>query len=1784
MSRISLDGAIERFFYDACGRVASVTDGKGTVYLKNTYDATTGRLSKQVNGNGTSVSYLYDKLGRVVSIEHRDSNGKIAESLRYCYDADGRCIRAASLLGEERYTYDKDGQLTAVDYPDMANEAFAYDAVGNRTTANGANYTVNNLNQYTAISGGTSLSYDKDGNLTKMTDAKGTTSYFYDTLNRLVAVTNTTAGIRWSCTYDVFGNRVSVTDNGVTTERMYLQGSLPSVAAEYVNGQLKERHIVVGAVRVADVTGTTGVSPVDSGSTRYYHADLIGSTRLVTDGSGAIVNRRAYKAFGETRTGGGVNNSAGYVGTLGVETDSTGLLFMRNRYYSPSLGRFIQMDPIGLSGEDVNLYRYCGNAPIVWLDPVGYKFLGLTGKQWAIGAAAVAGVALGAVAIGSGIVGLGAAYSLTGTALLMGNSLAGVGAAWGIAAAEIAIGAAMEGIVAWGVNDAFGEKNAIPESTFGNNMIAKRIHSDYESTINIGGSGGGGSGSGGGGDNPEPLPVIDDFELYDGSVKKVAVSGSFTISFEWVVQIDSLYDYPATFGRSGFFVDGALQSPGKIIVDGDIKVVREQVTVTGEGPHTLQWGFVSLTYLPVECKVRNIKIVRLSKNSVMPAQFKTMRSKVGSVSAMAAMSMSVKKTSVKSLADVEWVGTVTKTAKATASPGPRLYCYERYVVVKDSSYGFALSADDRNAAIHVSGLPAGFTFANGEIRGAASTVGSATLTITAKSPSGTTIKRVPFVVVAAPKSFTQVKSWSVAFNANGGTGAMPVQRFANGIAQSLNANAFACSGCTFKGWAKSADGNVVYSDRQSVSVASDMTLYAVWMKNGGGNAYLAIAGPGDGNQCSYESAARTNDSLPIVCDSSWTVSANVNWIALRTTGGTGSGRVYFDLSANSTSELRVGTITVTRGGMTYTKTIVQTGVPKTYSIRFNKNDGTGTVSTEKFLCGIDEQLPALKNGLGWARNGFVFKGWATSLANANAGKIWKSDWAYVTDAAAVGKTLDVWAVWGVAPGYYAIRFNKNDGSGAWRTVAFKHGKSSALPSCAKGLGWTRSGYAFVGWAVSAEKANAPGVPANIWRADQAIVSTPVAAGSMLDVYASWVAGYVVRFHKNTGETPEIIKIQGIQSGVRTRLAAVKNGLGWTRTGFVFKGWATSKAKEKKKKIWKGDWSYVKDGTSAGKTLDVWAVWDVAPGYYAIKFNKNDGSGAWRTIAFPYGKARALPTCVDGLGWTRSGYAFVGWAVSAAKANAPGVPANIWKTDQALVSTPVAAGKMMDVYASWVKGYTVRFHKNTGETPEVIKTQGIQTGVKTRLAAVKNGLGWTRTGFVFKGWATSPANAEAKKIWKGDWSYVKDGTSAGKTLDVWAVWGVAPGYYVIRFNKNDGSGASRAVAFQHGQSMTLPTCASGLGWSRGGFAFVGWSVSEEKAGSPGAPANIWKPDQGVVSAPVSAGSVLDVYASWVKGYAIRFHKNTGATPEIIKAQGIQSGVRTRLAALKNGLGWERNGFVFRGWATSMANAKARKVWKGDWSYVMDATSLGKVLNVWAIWEGTYDGSNDDFANARTIGGSSGSSTSSNKDATAERNEPILGKYVYARNSLWWAWTAPSSGMVAFSTSGTAFDTVMGVYAGSSLATLETITENDDDGSGGTSTCVFSAKAHTVYYIAVAGYNVNYSGTVKLSWLMTGLGGVVTKTMTAAPKMTTTGAEVSHCRASEGRAGENVIFLSGELPDGSGVYSLAFDEMSGAGTVFLERGEASSSFACMVYCVEGEVGRFVVALESGEVLFL
>ena len=74
-------------------------------------------------------------------------------------------------------------------------------------------------------------------------------------------------------------------------------------------------------------------------------------------------------------------------------------------------------------------------------------------------------------------------------------------------------------------------------------------------------------------------------------------------------------------------------------------------------------------------------------------------------------------------------------------------------------------------------------------------------------------------------------TYTVTFNANGGAGEMFPQTFTSGKEKALNLNFFTKEGYTFAGWATSADGDVVYTDGETIKVSKSMTLYAVWESN-----------------------------------------------------------------------------------------------------------------------------------------------------------------------------------------------------------------------------------------------------------------------------------------------------------------------------------------------------------------------------------------------------------------------------------------------------------------------------------------------------------------------------------------------------------------------------------------------------------------------------------------------------------------------------------------------------------------------------------------------------------------------------------------------------------------------------------------------------------------------------------------------------------------------------------------------------------------------------------------
>lgn len=328
------DGKQVKYTYDAADRMSGVTDwaGRTTAYE---YDAN-GRLIKTTRPNGTVQTLSYDAAGQLLEQKDTDRNGNIISQYNYTYDAAGNVTSEQSTVEEQIF----EAQETAA--------AYVY---GNRLD------TFN----------GQQIVYDQDGNMTR-----GPLGDFeYDARNRLVRAGET------EYAYDAENNRISVTD-GVYTDSYVMNPAYLSQVLIKTDEQGKKTYYVYGL-------GLIGQE--EDGVYNTYHYDCRGSTVALTDMDGNVTDRFQYGPYGELvyRTG-STETPLLYNGKYGVMTDGNGLYYMRARYYSPELKRFINQDVIQgsiLDGRSLNRYAYVNGNPVSYIDPFGLSAEESTGNYFA---------------------------------------------------------------------------------------------------------------------------------------------------------------------------------------------------------------------------------------------------------------------------------------------------------------------------------------------------------------------------------------------------------------------------------------------------------------------------------------------------------------------------------------------------------------------------------------------------------------------------------------------------------------------------------------------------------------------------------------------------------------------------------------------------------------------------------------------------------------------------------------------------------------------------------------------------------------------------------------------------------------------------------------------------------------------------------------------------------------------------------------------------------------------------------------------------------------------------------------------------------------------------------------------------------------------------------------------------------------------------------------------------------------------------------------------------------
>jgi RHS repeat-associated protein len=358
--------------YNDLHQTLSTIDPLGNV-SSNSYDSK-GNLTQSIDALGHITTFTYDSRGGLTDsvdglghTSHTDLDASenpgrqvdaVGHATTFAYDADNRKVSETStrttasgpVTQTSSFTYDANGHLTKVVYPDGSARVTAWSASGNRSLVvdelgRQTSYSYDQLDRLvtTTFANGSSESatFDAAGRRTSFTNAAGNkTSYSYDALGRVTSTQNAD-GSSTSTSYDAAGNAVGATDE---------LGHITSFAFDESGQQIATTDALGNVTQTAyDAAGrATGVTdPLGRTTTRVY--DAVGQLLRTVDGEGKST-ATTYDALGQqTSTTDGLGRTTAFAydaaGRLTALTDALGQM---TKYTYDELGnRLTQVDPNG---------------------------------------------------------------------------------------------------------------------------------------------------------------------------------------------------------------------------------------------------------------------------------------------------------------------------------------------------------------------------------------------------------------------------------------------------------------------------------------------------------------------------------------------------------------------------------------------------------------------------------------------------------------------------------------------------------------------------------------------------------------------------------------------------------------------------------------------------------------------------------------------------------------------------------------------------------------------------------------------------------------------------------------------------------------------------------------------------------------------------------------------------------------------------------------------------------------------------------------------------------------------------------------------------------------------------------------------------------------------------------------------------------------------------------------------------------------------------------------------
>jgi RHS repeat-associated protein len=352
--------------YDELNRIVRIrTSNDTTTYAYDDKE----RLDAVTRSNGTVSDYTFDAADRLLDLTHVKAGDSIAV-FHYGYDDVGNRTSLTDLDSLHTFSYDSLYQLVGATHPQGFNpgEAYTYDALGNRDSSHiSTSYSYDDANR---LLGDDDYDYAWDNanrQVWRREKASGDTTHFvYTDDAQLIRVYDDSLEVLFA--YDGEGRRIQktvISNSGADTSVVKLTYDGEDLLFEFDAGDTLRVRYLYGP-------GTDNVlEAADTSGTYLYFSDAIGSMAKMTDVAGVVEKALICDSFGNVVSD-TLNAPGDRIRFTGREwDDEIGLYYYRARYYDPVIGRYLSVNPEGIDGGNVNLFRYVRNNPVNLIDPMG---------------------------------------------------------------------------------------------------------------------------------------------------------------------------------------------------------------------------------------------------------------------------------------------------------------------------------------------------------------------------------------------------------------------------------------------------------------------------------------------------------------------------------------------------------------------------------------------------------------------------------------------------------------------------------------------------------------------------------------------------------------------------------------------------------------------------------------------------------------------------------------------------------------------------------------------------------------------------------------------------------------------------------------------------------------------------------------------------------------------------------------------------------------------------------------------------------------------------------------------------------------------------------------------------------------------------------------------------------------------------------------------------------------------------------------------------------------------